>query len=144
MERITKKFEFRNFIFDQLTVNDYHPGDGIPPHFDVHGSFDEIIVLVSLGSGVVMSFKSYKGEEKHLYIPPRSFVFLSGEVRYAWFHQIANRRLDMVEKKSIFRTRRVSLTFRRALHKPCKCQYPFFCEDQGYDPETMKDFNPML
>lgn len=84
-------------------MNDYSPGDGIPPHFDVHGSFDETIVLVSLLSGIVMNFKSYRGEEKNLYIPNRSLVYMTGEARYAWFHQIANRKLDLINNKSIFR-----------------------------------------
>jgi len=28
--------------FDQLTVNDYIPGQGIPPHIDTHSPFEEI------------------------------------------------------------------------------------------------------
>lgn len=59
-----------------------------------------------------MSFKSYKNEEKHLYLPPRSVLVLSGEVRYAWFHSIAGRKIDNVEGDFNFRRRRVSLTFR--------------------------------
>lgn len=47
---------------DQLTINNYNPGDGIAPHFDTHSPFEEKIVIVSLGSGLVMSFKSYKNE----------------------------------------------------------------------------------
>ncbi len=115
--------------YDQLTVNDYFPGDGIAPHFDVHHSFTDSIALVSLLSGIVMSFKSYLGSEHHFYIPRRSLVVLRGEVRYAWFHQIANRKVDIVDSQFIFRQRRVSLTFRRVLHGKCKCAYPFFCED---------------
>jgi alkylated DNA repair protein alkB family protein 8 len=36
---------------------------GIPPHFDVHPPFHERFVAISLLSGLVMSFKSYRGEE---------------------------------------------------------------------------------
>jgi alkylated DNA repair protein alkB family protein 8 len=36
---------------------------GIPPHFDVHPPFGERFVSISLLSGLVMSFKSYRGEE---------------------------------------------------------------------------------
>jgi len=28
--------------FDQLTVNDYQPGQGIPPHIDTHSPFEEV------------------------------------------------------------------------------------------------------
>ncbi|KAL4508572.1 hypothetical protein ABPG72_003876 [Tetrahymena utriculariae] len=129
---------------DQLTINDYYPGDGIAPHFDTHSPFEEKIVIVSLNSGIVMSFKSYKNEEKHLFLPPRSILVLSGEVRYAWFHSIASRKVDKVEGDFNFRRRRVSLTFRTVQFKPCRCAYPFFCEDQGYDPVTMKKNNPLL
>ena len=67
---------------------------------------------MSLNSGVVMSFKSYKNEEKHLYLAPRSVMVLSGEARYAWFHSISGRKIDKVEGDFNFRRRRVSLTFR--------------------------------
>ncbi len=35
---------------DQLTVNDYQPGHGIPPHYDSHSPFEEYFVSLSLGS----------------------------------------------------------------------------------------------
>ena len=28
--------------FDQLTINDYNPGDGIPPHVDSHSPFEDV------------------------------------------------------------------------------------------------------
>jgi hypothetical protein len=28
--------------FDQLTINDYTPGDGIPPHVDTHSPFEDV------------------------------------------------------------------------------------------------------
>jgi len=27
---------------DQLTINDYSPGDGIPPHTDSHSPFEDV------------------------------------------------------------------------------------------------------
>lgn len=36
---------------DQLTVNIYEPGDGIPSHVDVHSPFGDTIVALSLMSG---------------------------------------------------------------------------------------------
>lgn len=102
---------------------------GIPPHFDVHPPFKERFVAISLLSGVVMTFKSYTGVEKHLYLKPRSVAYFSGEVRYAWFHSIASRKMDKVEGDMKFRRRRVSLTFRTIQRDHiCQCSYPFFCE----------------
>jgi alkylated DNA repair protein alkB family protein 8 len=40
--------------FDQMTINDYFPGDGIPPHFDTHSPFEEYFVALSILSGIVM------------------------------------------------------------------------------------------
>ena len=28
--------------FDQLTINNYKPGDGIPPHIDTHSPFEDV------------------------------------------------------------------------------------------------------
>ncbi len=49
-------------FFDQLTVNDYMPGQGIPPHVDTHSPFEEIFVSLSLKSGVSMNFRTPEGE----------------------------------------------------------------------------------
>ncbi|CAD8149645.1 unnamed protein product [Paramecium octaurelia] len=130
---------------NQLTVNEYLPGMGIPPHFDVHPPFHEKFVSISLLSGLVMSFKSFKGEEYHLYLPPRSCALFTGEVRYAWFHSIAARKIDKVEGETHFRSKRLSLTFRTIRNDlKCDCEYQFFCESQGYNPLTMKNKNPLL
>ena len=45
-------------MFDQLTLNDYVPGQGIPPHVDTHSPFEEIFASLSLLSGVTMHFKT--------------------------------------------------------------------------------------
>lgn len=75
-----------------------------------------------------MTFKSSRGEEKHLYLPPRSCVIFDGEARYAWFHSIAARKMDRVEGDSKFRKRRVSLTFRTIRPSlKCHCDWPLFC-----------------
>ena len=79
-----------------------------------------------------------------MFLPPRSILVLGGEARYAWYHSIACRKIDKVDGDFYFRKRRVSLTFRTVKKTPCKCAYPFFCEDQGYDPVSMKKNNPLL
>lgn len=47
-----------------------------------------------------------------VYLPPRSLLHLSGEVRYGWTHAIAPRATDVVDGKVCPRGERVSLTFR--------------------------------
>lgn len=41
---------------DQLTINEYLPGDGIASHVDTHSAFDDLIVSISLGSGCSFDF----------------------------------------------------------------------------------------
>jgi alkylated DNA repair dioxygenase AlkB len=43
--------------FNQVTVNEYAPGQGIASHVDTHGAFAEALASVSLGAGVVMDFR---------------------------------------------------------------------------------------
>lgn len=102
---------------------------GIPPHFDVHPPFQGMFVSISLGSGLVMSFKSYKGEQQHLLLPARSCVLFAGEARHVWTHTIAARKIDKVNGEMLFRRKRVSLTLRtiRKDYK-CQCEWPFYCE----------------
>ena len=42
---------------NQITVNEYRPGQGIAPHIDTHGAFDGTIVSLSIGSGITMDFR---------------------------------------------------------------------------------------
>lgn len=48
--------------FDQLTINDYFAGNGIPSHFDTHSPFEEVFVAVSLLSGIVMDWRKFDGQ----------------------------------------------------------------------------------
>ena len=127
-ERIRKITDGIQPPMDQLTINDYNPGDGIPPHFDTHSPFEEIFVVLSLGSGITMSFKSFNNEERHIYLPQRALIIFTDEARYAWYHTIATRKVDKTMGKLIFRKRRISFTFRKIKTTPCTCKYPFFCD----------------
>jgi alkylated DNA repair protein alkB family protein 8 len=40
-----------------VTVNEYESGQGISSHTDTHSAFDDGLVSLSLGSGLVMNFK---------------------------------------------------------------------------------------
>jgi alkylated DNA repair protein alkB family protein 8 len=123
---------------DQLTVNEYMPGQGIPPHVDSHSPFKEAVAIVSIGSGIVMCFKNPEGDQKHVYLPRRSAYIITGESRYGWYHSIPLRKLDRVEGRIKFRQRRVSLTFRTARTEPCQCNWPVFCDSRGYHSSFVK------
>lgn len=116
--------------FDQCTVNEYKPGNGIPPHIDSHAPFEEELVSVSMLSDIVMLFKNpITKEELHLLLPRRSALILRGEMRYLWNHSIAVRKVDRVETNLIFRRRRISLTYRKSKKVPsCSCKYEEYCD----------------
>lgn len=130
--------------FDQLTINDYFAGNGIPAHFDTHSPFEEVFVSVSLLSALVMEFKRFDGEERSVYLRERSVAVFSGEARFAWTHGISCRKVDSVDGLIQHRSRRLSLTFRKIKFTPCQCPYFFYCDSQGYDQNTMKKNNPLL
>ena len=123
---------------DQLTINEYSPGQGIPPHVDGHSPFEEAVAILSLGSGVVMSFKSPSGLQRHVYLPRRSVYVITGEARFGWYHSIPLRKIDRVEGRVRFRRRRVSMTFRTVRDGPCGCDWPMFCDSRGYDKDFVK------
>lgn len=70
-----------NFKPDQLTVNCYKPGQGIPPHVDTHSPFTDGILSLSLQSDVVMDFKDSNGKSCSVLLPRRSLCIMSGESR---------------------------------------------------------------
>lgn len=99
---------------DQCIVNEYKAGQGINPHIDHTASFQDCIVSISLGSDVVMDFKSLeRGDSKPVLLNRRSAVVLSGDARYRWQHGIAQREVDQIDGREIVRGRRVSITFRK-------------------------------
>lgn len=118
--------------FDQVTVNEYKPGAGIPPHIDSHAPFEEALVSISLLSDIVMSLKNAEtGAEVHVLLPARSALVLTGESRYLWKHSIADRKIDKLDSGLLFRKTRLSLTYRRLKKVPfCNCSYPSVCDFQ--------------
>ena len=101
LEAETDKVNGEGSGLDQLTINDYQPGDGIPPHVDAIGPFEEAFGAISMGSGAVMTFRHPDGRQMHAYYPPRSAVIFTGEGRKIWTHGIACRKLDRVEGKLV-------------------------------------------
>ncbi|CAL8361566.1 unnamed protein product [Merluccius merluccius] len=135
---------------DQLTVNQYQPGQGIPPHVDTHSAFEDTILSLSLGSKTVMEFRHPDGRVVAVLLPGRSLLVMKGESRYLWSHGITPRKFDMVpacdpQPPSAItpdlghlgnltlskRATRTSFTFRRIRRSPCQCAFPSTCDSQG-------------
>ncbi|XP_028904008.1 alkylated DNA repair protein alkB homolog 8 isoform X1 [Ornithorhynchus anatinus] len=135
---------------DQLTINQYEPGQGIPPHIDTHSAFEDEIISLSLGAEIVMDFKHPDGRTMAVLIPRRSLLVMTGECRYLWTHGITPRKLDVIQasegqKCGIItgdvgdltlskRGVRTSFTFRKVRQTPCACAYPSVCDSQGDQP----------
>ncbi|KAG7356174.1 2-oxyglutarate/Fe(II) oxygenase [Nitzschia inconspicua] len=106
---------------NQLTVNQYKPGEGIGSHVDTASAFGDGLISISLNSGIVMEFRKVgTGDvgppiKKLAYLPSRSLVVMSGPARYEWEHQIVTRRTDTHNGVVLPRGLRVSLTLRTAL-----------------------------
>ncbi|XP_014666928.1 PREDICTED: alkylated DNA repair protein alkB homolog 8-like isoform X2 [Priapulus caudatus] len=121
---------------DQLTVNQYLPGQGIPPHVDTHSAFEDQLVSLSLGSAAMMEFRRDDGRHLPVVLPRRSAIVMTGESRYLWTHGITPRKTDVVPTESGRgltlqpRGLRTSFTFRKVRRTPCDCGYPDQCDSQ--------------
>ncbi|XP_038055354.1 alkylated DNA repair protein alkB homolog 8-like [Patiria miniata] len=135
---------------DQITVNEYQPGQGIPPHVDTHSAFQEAIISLSLGSQVLMEFSNpTTGRQVPVFLPRRSLLIMTGEARYLWSHGITPRKSDVIPAHVdltngspashdvtenddgltlLHRGVRRSLTFRAVRGAPCHCAYPSRCD----------------
>ncbi len=125
-DKLLEKCLKKNLIHvkpDQMTVNLYETGQGIPPHVDNINSFDSYIMSLSLLSNAVMEFrlKQQKSQLFHsLYLKANSLLVLNSDSRYKWSHGIAERKHDLVRLSQesnditlIKRSLRLSLTFRK-------------------------------
>lgn len=91
----------KGLSFDQLTINDYFAGNGIPSHFDTHSPFEQIFISVSMLSGIVMEFKKYDGTEKSVYLKERSVAIFSGEGNFVLIQQDMHGLMGSAAEKSI-------------------------------------------
>lgn len=134
---------------DQLTVNLYRPGQGIPLHTDTHNCCTDWVASVSLGAGILMDFKGPDGETRQLWLPARSLLLLKEESRYCWRHGITPRHNDIVPDTSLLeaaaprggltlvnRGLRMSLTFRKTMIGQCACDYPRHCNRPRSTPSS--------
>jgi alkylated DNA repair protein alkB family protein 8 len=114
---------------DQLTINHYQPGDGIPPHCDTHSSFLSPLVIVSLGSSIIMDFAN-ANTTRQVLLKRGSLCLLDGDFRYGYEHSIKPRKIDLVDGLAVERGERFSLTFRtlRDFGNPCECSFKDLCK----------------
>ncbi|KAK8739581.1 hypothetical protein OTU49_003413 [Cherax quadricarinatus] len=140
---------------DQLTINRYLPGQGIPPHVDTHSSFTDEILSLSIGGGVNMDFRyipsnseGMKNKPCHyvVYLPPRSLCVMTGPARYEWSHGICPRMTDVVPNKNsttglqlLPREERVSFTFRKVRHGECWCRIATVCDSYKKSKVTSQE-----
>lgn len=124
--------KFKDFIPDQLTVNHYLPGQGIPAHVDTHSAFIDPIISLSLGSSIVMEFKNDNIAHYCVNLPRRSLLIMSEESRYFWTHCITPRKFDVMKKNNrctlSVRGVRISYTFRKLRNGECNCKFPSKCD----------------
>uniref|UniRef100_A0A915CZR0 tRNA (carboxymethyluridine(34)-5-O)-methyltransferase n=1 Tax=Ditylenchus dipsaci TaxID=166011 RepID=A0A915CZR0_9BILA len=117
---------------DQVTVNIYEPGQGIPPHVDTHSAFEEPIISLSLLSDVVMEFRdcANSSDTTNVFLPPRSLLVMRGPGRYRFKHGIMSRKYDVnpVDNRLMARQRRISFTFRKVRRRACECPFLEFCD----------------
>ena len=118
---------------NQLTVNEYKPGQGIGSHVDTPSAFEDGLLSISLNSDCVMEFRKVGGtkptDRKLVHLPRRSIVLMSGSARYEWEHMIVGRMTDTIEGKVVRRQVRVSLTLRTALSLPSGSSGKVTCLD---------------
>lgn len=131
----------QKYTYDQLTINKYLPGQGIPPHIDTHSVFEDTILSLSLGSGCIMNFKK-EDRNINVFLPARSLLIMTGEARYAWTHGICPRHSDVTETENGTTTQergiRVSFTFRKVRRGSCCCSFKEYC-DTRYDTAAFVD-----
>ncbi|CAN8102014.1 unnamed protein product [Discula destructiva] len=96
---------------EQVCLQYYPPGAGIPPHVDTHSAYDQLYAL-SLGAPVFMQFRN--GDRRvDIDLTPRSLMKMSGDCRLHWTHGIKKRKNDILEDGTVRRREdRWSITYR--------------------------------
>ncbi|KAE8149065.1 hypothetical protein BDV25DRAFT_168065 [Aspergillus avenaceus] len=104
---------------DQVCLQYYPPGAGIPPHVDAH-KFDQLYAL-SLGAPVLMQLR--KGDQiTNIDLSPGSLMQFTGDARLHWSHGIKKRKTDVLADGTVRpRADRWSLTYRWLREEECEC-----------------------
>lgn len=123
------------YPLNQLTLNEYQPGQGIAHHVDSPVCFGPLVCILSTAGDISMTFmkkqkhvassiaahttsdSNHDGSVStvHMYVKRRSLMVFTGDARYEYTHGIASRRTDKYQGVTHERQRRVSLTFRQAI-----------------------------
>ncbi|GLB00970.1 hypothetical protein ABZX51_009431 [Aspergillus tubingensis] len=114
---------------DQVCLQYYPPGSGIPPHVDAHLAWDQLYAL-SLGAPVLMQFRKGKTEERiDVDLTPRTMMAMVGDARLHWTHGIKKRKTDTLPDGSVrLREDRWSLTYRWLRNGECECGNVELCD----------------
>lgn len=81
---LRKSFDF------SISIVGYEKDGFIPRHVDSSELGGEVVLVFSFNSPIVLNFYSekIKGLQHKIFIPPRSFYIMEGEVRYDWSHAV--------------------------------------------------------
>ncbi|KAJ5152021.1 hypothetical protein N7492_010316 [Penicillium capsulatum] len=112
---------------EQVCLQYYPPGSGIPPHVDTHMAYDQLYAL-SLGAPALMRFR--RGEQVvDIDLEPRSMMQMTGDSRLHWTHGIKKRKTDTMAD-GIVRPRadRWSITYRWVRDGDCECGNLDLCD----------------
>ncbi|OQE17930.1 hypothetical protein PENSTE_c019G06597 [Penicillium steckii] len=112
---------------DQVCLQYYPPGAGIPPHVDAHAPYDQLYAL-SLGAPAIMQFR--RGETRiDVDLNPRSMMQMTGDSRLHWTHGIKKRKNDTLSDGTVRpRENRWSITYRWLRGGDCECGDIEFCD----------------
>ncbi|BAE55287.1 hypothetical protein F9C07_1009652 [Aspergillus flavus] len=105
---------------EQVCLQYYPPGSGIPPHVDAHMAYDQLYAL-SIGAPIMMQFR--RGEERvDVDLVPRCMMQMTGESRLFWTHGIKKRKNDILADGTVRpRGDRWSITYRWVREGECEC-----------------------
>lgn len=123
---------------DQVCLQYYSPGTGIPPHVDTHSIYDQLYAL-SIGAPVIMDFKR-DGKVIEVDLTPRSMLQMSGDSRLHWTHGIKKRKRDIVDGQERARQDRWSITYRWLRDGECECGNAALCDTEQRKNGTEKVF----
>ncbi|RAK95619.1 2OG-Fe(II) oxygenase family oxidoreductase [Aspergillus ibericus CBS 121593] len=114
---------------EQVCLQYYPPGSGIPPHVDAHRPYDQLYAL-SMGAPVVMQFRKGKTEERvDVDLTPRTMMQMKGDARLHWTHGIKKRKTDTLPDGSVrLREDRWSITYRWLREGECECGNLELCD----------------
>lgn len=119
ISNILYKHKIMDNLPNQVIINKYIPGEGIAPHRDHYPIFGNSIATLSLGSEYVMTFRHHKSHPNYdpkisldISLPVGSLLIFSDDARLYWTHEIAKRKTDKINNKTVKRDTRISITFR--------------------------------